>query len=285
MRTSWTSECARILAMGPVTETAPIDPVAAADGGRDAAQALVGLFAVVGDAGLPGAVQRGLDRPRLDDGELGAPPHARQRRRLAGGVLERQHDLAERGAVGGLAAAHPGGQRDPGGGHPVEVHHLAVVEDAEVHDQAGAQGERVQVLERGLAQPGPLQGDAAELEQPQADPVAAAVPLQPAHRAQLVRQPVHGRLGQADPVADLAQAEGVVAAVERGEDRLKPAHHRAGLAVLVCPRLLSRSGGRCRPGRRTSRRGAEAQPLPGHLRSSLTGQYIIGTVMLATAMH
>ena len=74
--------------------------------------------------------------------------------------------------------------------------------------QAGAQRQRVQVLERGLAQAGPLQGDTAKLEQLEPDPVAAAVPLQPAHRAQLIRQPVQGRLGQADPVTDLAQAQG-----------------------------------------------------------------------------
>ena len=85
----------------------------------------------------------------------------------------------------------------------------------------------------GLAQAGPLQGHAAQFEQLEADPVAAAVPLQPAHGAQLVGQPVHGRLGQADPVTDLAHAEGMVAAVEGREDGLEPAHDRARLAVLL----------------------------------------------------
>ena len=105
--------------------------------------------------------------------------------------------------------------------------------------EAGALGERVQVLERDLAQAGPLQGDAAELEQLEPDPVAAAVALQPAHRAQLVREPVHGRLGEADPVADLAHAQGLVAAFERGEDRLEPADDRARLAILVFHGLRS----------------------------------------------
>ena len=108
-----------------------------------------------------------------------------------------------------------------------------MVEYAQVDGEAGAQGERVEVLERDLAKAGALEGDAAELEQLQAHPVPAAVPLQPAHGAQLVSQPVHRRLGQADPVADLAQAQGVVAAVERGENGLKPADHRARLAVLL----------------------------------------------------
>src|SRR5260370_26507930 len=89
------------------------------------------------------------------------------------------------------------------------------------------------MLARALAQAGPLQGDAPELEEPEAHPVSAAVPFQPAHGAQLVRQPVNGRLGQAHPVADLADAQSMITAVERGKDGLKSAYHRACLAVLL----------------------------------------------------
>ena len=89
-----------------------------------------------------------------------------------------------------------------------------MVENAQVDGQPGPQGQGVDVLERDLAQAGPLQGDTAELEQPQADPVAAAVALQPAHRAQLACETVDRRLGQADPVTDLAERQRVIAAVE-----------------------------------------------------------------------
>jgi hypothetical protein len=147
---------------GPGHRDRADDPAGAADGGRDAAEAFVGLFPVVGDPGLLGAVQAGLDRPRLDDGELGAAPHAGKSRRLTGRILECQQDLAERGAVGGLPAADPGGQRNPDGAYPVEVHHLGLVEYAEVNHHAGALSEGVQVPERRLAQPGPLERDAAE---------------------------------------------------------------------------------------------------------------------------
>jgi hypothetical protein len=48
-----------------------------------------------------------------------------------------------------------------------------------------------------------------------------------------------GRLGHADPVADLAEGQGVVAALERGENRLKPSDDRARLAVVLPSRVLS----------------------------------------------
>jgi hypothetical protein len=173
-----------------------------------------------------------LHRPRLGDREFGPPRHGRQRRCLAGLVLKRQHGLAHRRAVGRLPAADPGRQGEPRHRDAVQVDHLVAVEYGQVDGESGPQRQRVDVLEGHLAEAGSLQGDAAELEQLQSDPVAAAVPFQPAHRAHLVRQPVDGRLGQADPVTDLAQGQRLVTAIEGGEDGLEPAHDGARLNVV-----------------------------------------------------
>ena len=98
---------------------------------------------------------------------------------------------------------------------------------AQVDGETGAQSQRMDVLRRDLAEARSLQRDATQLEELQAHPVSAAVALEPAHFAQLARQAMDSRLGQADAVTDLTERQGVVAAVERGEDRLQSAHDAA----------------------------------------------------------
>ena len=63
---------------------------------------------------------------------------------------------------------------------PLQVHHLGPVEDGELGGQPGARRQRLQVRERGLVEPVPVDRERAELEHPQAHPVAAVIALQPA---------------------------------------------------------------------------------------------------------
>jgi hypothetical protein len=150
-------------------------------------------------------------------------------------VLERQYGLAKRRAVGRLSTAHSGGQGEPRHRDAVEIHHLTAVEYGQVNSEPGPESQGMDVLERDLAEAGSLESDAAELEELQADPVSAAVPFQPAHGAQLVRQAVDRRLGQADSMTDLAEGEGMVTAIERGKNRLEPTHDSARLTVVLFP--------------------------------------------------
>jgi hypothetical protein len=73
----------------------------------------------------------------------------------------------------------------------------------------------LQVRERGLGEPVPVHREGAELEHPQADAVAAAIAFQPADLAELVHQPVQGRLRQPGPLVEVGQAQHLPTAVER----------------------------------------------------------------------
>ena len=89
-------------------------------------------------------------------------------RPLAGGVLEREQALPS--AVQWADSRPPTRVgSEPGDRHPVQVHHFTMIENAQV-DASRSAGRANQALERDLAQAGPLQGDATELEELQADP-------------------------------------------------------------------------------------------------------------------
>jgi hypothetical protein len=139
-----------------------------------------------------------------------------------GVVVVRRHRLAERGAVGGLAAAAPGRQPDRAHHDPLQVHHLGMVEDGELRGQPGARGERLQVRERGFVEPVSFHREGTELEHPQADAVAAVIAFQPADLAQLVKQAVQGRLRQPRALVQVGQAEHRRSAVERLHDGRAP---------------------------------------------------------------
>jgi hypothetical protein len=74
------------------------------------------------------------------------------------------------------------------------------------------------VRERGLVEPVPVRRERAELEHPQADAVAAVIALQPPDLAELVDQPVQGRLRQPGALVQVGQAQHLLAAVERLHD-------------------------------------------------------------------
>jgi cytochrome P450 len=197
----------------------------AADRRGDADQLLVGLAAVVGHPGFADPPQLGPQRGRLGDCLGGLPRHRGGHHRRDGVVVVGRHRLAKRGAVGGLAAAAPGRQPDRADHDPLEVHHLGVVEDRELGGQPGPRGERLQVRERSLVEPVPVDREGAELEHPQADAVAAVVAFQPADLAELVDQPVQGRLRQPGPLVQVGQAQHLLGAVERLHDGRAPAQH------------------------------------------------------------
>ncbi|HEX4094241.1 MAG TPA: hypothetical protein VHZ33_36455 [Trebonia sp.] len=156
---------------------------------------------------------------------------------MEGVVVVGGHRLAERGAVGGLAATAPGRQPDRAHHDPFQVHHLGLVEDGELCRQAGARRERLQVREGGFVQPVPLDGEGTELEHPQADAVAAAVAFQPADLAELVDQAVQGRLRQPRALVQVRQAQHLLGAIERLHDGRAPAQdgvlRRYPLAALL----------------------------------------------------
>ena len=158
----------------------------AADRRGDADQLLVGLAAVVRHPGLAYAVELRPQGDGLGDRLRRLPRHRGGHQRPDGVVVVRRHRLAERGAVGGLAAAAPGWQPDRAHHDPFQVHHLGVVEDGELSGQPGARGERLQVRERGFVEPVPVHREGAELEHSQADAVAAVIAFQPADLAELV---------------------------------------------------------------------------------------------------
>jgi len=67
---------------------------------------------------------------------------------------------------------------------------------------------------------------AAQFEEPHADPVAVAVvAFQPADGPELFGQAVHGRFRQVGPLAQVGQAQHLIAHVERIEDRGDAAEH------------------------------------------------------------
>jgi hypothetical protein len=143
-----------------------------------------------------------------------------------GVVVVRRHCLAERGAVGGLAAAAPGRQPDRTHHNPFQVHHLGMVEDGELGGQPGPRRKRLEVRERGFVQPVPFHRERTELEHPQADAVTAAIAFQPADLAQLIDQAVQGRLRQPGALVQVGEAQHLLSAVERLHDGRAPAQDR-----------------------------------------------------------
>jgi len=132
-------------------------------------------------------------------------------------VVGRQR-LAERGAVGGLAAAAPGGQPDRPHHDALQVHHLGAVEDGELRRQPGLGRQRLQVRERRLVKPVAVDREGTELEHPHADAVSAVIAFQPADLTQLIDQAVQGRLRQVGALIEVAEAQYLLAAVERLHD-------------------------------------------------------------------
>lgn len=218
----------------------------AADRGGDADQLLVSLAAVVRHPGLADPVELGPQRDRLGDRLDRLPRHRGGQQRPDGVVVVGRHRLAERGAVGGLAAAAPGRQPDRPHHDPFQVHHLGVVEDGELGGQPGARRERLQVRERGLVEPVPVHREGAELEHPQPHAVAAVIAFQPPDLAELVDEAVQGRLRQPGPLVQVGQAQHLLSAVERLHDGRAPAQDGVlrwvPLAALVVPHPPRRRG-------------------------------------------
>jgi cytochrome P450 len=218
----------------------------AADRRGDAHQLLVGLAAVVRHPGFAHPPELRPQSGRLGDRLRRLPRHRGGHHRLDGVVVVGRDRFAERGAVGGLATAAPGRQPDRTHHDPFQVHHLGVVEDRELGGQPGARGERLQVRERGFVEPVPVHREGAELEHPQADAVAAVIAFQPADLAQLVNQPVQGRLRQPRPLVQVGQAQHLLSAVERLHDGRAPAQDGVlrwvPVAALVVPHPPRRRG-------------------------------------------
>jgi hypothetical protein len=194
-----------------------------ADRRGDAHQLRVGLAAVERHSGFTHLLEFRPQGDGIGD-RLGRLPRHRSRDyRVDGVIVIGRHRLAERGAVGGLAAAAPGRQPDRAHHDPLQVHHLGMVEDGELRGQPGARGERLQVRERGFVEPVSFYREGAELEHPQADAVAPVIAFQPADLAQLVEQPVQGRLRQPRALVQVGEAEHRRRAVERLHDGRAPA--------------------------------------------------------------
>jgi len=98
-----------------------------------------------------------------------------------------------------------------------------MVEDGELRGQPGARRERLQVRERGVVEPVPVDREGTELEHPQADAVAAVITFQPADLAQLIDQAVQGRLRQPRPLVQVGEAQHRPTAGERLHDGRAPA--------------------------------------------------------------
>ena len=159
----------------------------------------------------------------LGDRSHRLPRHRGGDHRADSVVVVCRHRLAERGAVGGLAAAAPGREPDRAYHDPFQVHHLGMVEDGELRRQPSSGGERLEVRERGIVEPVPWYREGTELEHPQADAVAAVVAFQPADLAQLFHQTVQGRLRQPGALVQVGEAQHLLTAVERLHDRRAPA--------------------------------------------------------------
>ena len=109
---------------------------------------------------------------------------------------------------------------------PFEVDDLPAIEHAELDGETRLRRQAVEVGERRVTQLVPLQGQPAEFEQAHADPVSVAVVVfQPADGPELFGQAVHGRFRQVGPLAQVGQAEHLIAHVERIEDRGDAAEH------------------------------------------------------------
>jgi hypothetical protein len=106
--------------------------------------------------------------------------------------------LAGRRAVRRLPAANAG--RDPHPERPadlVQVHDLRPVQHGQVHDQAGAGLQLVQVRQRDGAQLVLVRGQPAELKHAQSEAVASLVAAQPADPDQVLQDAVRRRPGRA----------------------------------------------------------------------------------------
>ena len=74
----------------------------------------------------------------------------------------------------------------------------------------------------------------AEFEEAHADPVAVAVvALQPADGSELFGEAMDGRFRQIGPLAQVGQAQHLIAHVERVEDRGDPTEHRSPRVARV----------------------------------------------------
>jgi hypothetical protein len=91
----------------------------------------------------------------------------------------------------------------------------------------------VQVRSGRFREPSPPGGQAADLDQPHADPVPVDVSLEPADPHQLLDHPVDRRLGQLRALGELVQRQNPVHVVERADDAVDPAEHRAARGVGV----------------------------------------------------
>jgi hypothetical protein len=153
-----------------------------------------------------------------------------------------------------------------------------MVEDGELRGQARPRRQRLQVRERGFVQPVPFHHEGTELEHPQADAVAAVIALQPADLAQLVDQPVQGRLRQPRALVQVGEAQHMLSAVERLHDGGAPAQdgvlRGAPVAALVVARPPHRGYlGPCAFGARCHR----------HSRRPLTEIRLISILLMISA--
>jgi hypothetical protein len=195
-----------------------------------------------------------------------------------GVVVVRRHRLAERGAIGGLAAAAPGRQPDRTHHDPFQVHHLGPVEDAELRGQPGPRRERLQVRERGFVEPVPFHRERTELEHPQAHPVAAVIAFQPADLAQLVDQAVQGRLRQPGALVQVGEAQHLLSAVERLHDGSAPAQDGVLQGSPVAALVVAHPPRRGYPGP-----CAFDDRCHRHSRRSLTGIRLISILLMIIA--
>ena len=196
-----------------------------ADRRGHADQLRVGLTAVERYSVLADALELRPQRDRLGDRLQRLARHRRGEHRVHGVVVVGGQRLAQRGAVGGVAAAAPSGQPDRPHHDAFQVHDLGPVEDGELRRQPGLGRQRLQVRERRVVEPVAVNREGTELEHPHADAVPAVIAFQPANLAQLVDQAVQGRLRQPGALVEVAEAQHVLAAVERLHDGGAAAQH------------------------------------------------------------
>src|SRR5579884_519325 len=262
-----------------------------ADRRGHAANAVLELLVVHGVSAAADLVQRALQRLRRGDrrGRVarersGEHVRARLRRRV------REQHLAERRAVRRGAAPHPGIQAQrPGALHLADEHDLAAVEDREVHRLLDGGAEVFERGHRASRQAQVAERRAADLEDAQAQPVAAGggIADQIAVVFERRAEPVHGALPQPEPPAQLGDARAARAAVdvledaERSLDRVDevaPPRRPAGVPgrrPRRGRRVLRAAGAQA--SRRAARHGGTGAPAEVALRASiaLTRRYTV----------